>query len=406
MKVNLLAHVTAFVAGTILCGSAFAQQPIKIGYAADMSGACGSLVDGATKALRMGVEELNKRGGLIGRQIEVIERDTKTRPDEGAKEVRDLVVNHKVDVVTGVCSSAVLLAETAVSAEFKVPFYTAIGATQAANIDKWQPYYLQTQPNALMEAIGVAEFVARDKNTKRVSMFGFDYEYGHSAAKAFSERLRKLRPDIELQPLLTSKLGETNMTSYITALLAQKPDVVYSTLFGGGLVNFVKQGKSYGFFQQTTLLANMTIDFLEPLGQELPEGRLGGFSKGPFYAMLDNPKTAAFVDAYRARYKKYPDEWALLAYDGLMFYAEAVKQAKSTAPDDVMKAVTTIKYSGLRGDMQVRALDGQMNAPAWVGLLGKDPKYPFMVLKDPVRFDADKTILSEAEIKAGRTAAK
>ena len=139
-----------------------AQDPIRVGYAADMSGACGPLVDGATKAFRLGVEELNGAGGLLGRKIEVIERDTKTKPDEGAKEMRDLIVTGKVDVVTGVCSSAVLLAETAVSAELKVPFYSAIANTQTATMEKGQPYYWQVVPNVLMESLAVAEYVAQN----------------------------------------------------------------------------------------------------------------------------------------------------------------------------------------------------------------------------------------------------
>ena len=107
-----------------------------------------------------------------------------------------------------------------------------------------------------------------------------------------------------------------------------------------------------------------------------------------------------------ARYQKDPDDWAMLAYDGLMFYAEAVKAARSTQADALMKAVGSIQYAGLRGTMSVRALDGQMNAPAWVGVVGKDPKYAYMVLKDLVRVDADKTMPTEAAIRAGRAAAK
>lgn len=408
MEISLrkISGMAALVAGTALTGAAFAQQPIKIGYAADISGVCGPLVDGATKAFKLGVEELNKGGGLLGRKIEVIERDTKTRPDEGAKEVRDLIVNHKVDVITGVCSSAVLLAETAVSAEFKVPFYTAIGATQTANIEKWQPYYWQTQPNALMEAVAAAEFVARNKAWKKIVPLAYDYEWGHTSVKAFTDHLKKLRPDVEISAMVPVKLGETNLTSYITAVLAQKPDAVYGAIFGGGLVNLVKQGKSFGFFQQTNLVTLTTVDFLQSMGADMPERGMHGFTRAPFYGLLDNPKAKAFTETYKARYNKDPDDWAVLAYDGLMFYAEAVKQAKSTEADAVMKAVTSIKYAGLRGNMTVRALDGQMNAPAWVGTVGKDAKYPYMVLKDMVRIDADKTMLSEAAIKAGRAAAK
>jgi branched-chain amino acid transport system substrate-binding protein len=398
--------LAALCVGSLLAFPASAQEAIRIGYAADISGVCGSLVDGATKAFRMGVEELNKGGGLIGRKIEVIERDTKTRPDEGAKEVRDLIVNHKVDVITGVCSSAVMLAETAVSAEFKVPFYSGIGATQTANIEKWQPYFWQIGPNALMEAVAAAEYVAQNKNWKKVVPLAYDYEWGHTSVKAFADHLKKLRPDVEIAPMVPVKLGETNLTSYITAVLAQKPDVVYGAIFGGGLVNLVKQGKTFGFFEQTNLVTLTTVDFLQSMGAEMPTKGMHGFARAPFFALLENPRAKAFAATYKARYAKDPDDWAVLAYDGLMFYADAVNMAKSTKADELMKAVTSLKYSGLRGAMTVRALDGQMNAPSWVGMLGSDPSYSYLVIKNPVRVEADKTMSTEAYIRAARAATK
>mgnify|MGYP003384658561 CR=1 FL=1 len=398
--------LAALLAVGVTTGPVQAQDPIRIGYAADMSGACGSLVDGATKAFRLGVEELNAAGGLLGRKIEVIERDTKTKPDEGAKEVRDLIVNSKVELITGVCSSAVLLAETAVSAELKVPFYSAIGNSQTATIEKGQPYFWQTNPNVLMESIAVAEYVAANKAWKKIAPLAYDYEWGHTSVKAFSEHLKKLRPDIEILPMVPVKLGETNMTSYITAVLAQKPDLVYGAIFGGGLVNLVKQGKAFGFFQQTSLVTLTTVDFLQTMGGELPETGLHGFARAPFTSLLDNPKVKSFVQSYKARHGKDPDDWAVLAYDGLMFYAEVVKAAKSTKADDVVKALPTVKYEGLRGSMSVRGLDGQMSAPSFVGAVIKDAAYPFSIMKGATRVDASKTLTPEDFIKAARAAAK
>jgi branched-chain amino acid transport system substrate-binding protein len=399
-----LKHSALALAAILSIGasSGEAQEPIRIGYAADMSGACGPLVDGATKAFRQGVEELNAAGGLLGRKIEVVERDTKTKPDEGAKEFRDLVVNNKVDVVTGVCSSAVLLAETAVSAELKVPFYSALGNTQTATMEKGQPYYWQIAPNVLMESLAVAEYIAANKSWKKIAPLAYDYEWGHTSVKSFSEHLKKLRPDIEILPTVPVKLGETNMTSYITAVLAQKPDVVYGAIFGGGLINLAKQGKAYGFFQQTSLVTLTTVDFLQSMGAELPETGLHGWARAPFTSLLDNPKAKAFVDAYKAKNGKEPDDWGVLAYDGLMFYAEAVKAANSTKADDVLKAVATIKYDGLRGAMSVRALDGQMSAPSFIGPVVKDASYPFLTMKGAARVDAAKTLPSEEVVKASR----
>jgi branched-chain amino acid transport system substrate-binding protein len=96
----------------------------------------------------------------------------------------------------------------------------------------------------------------------------------------------------------------------------------------------------------------------------------------------------------------------VLAYDGLMFYAEAVKAAKSTKADDVLKAVASVKYEGLRGSMAVRGLDGQMAAPSFIGPVAKDSAYPYLTMKGATRVDASKTLVSEDVVKAARAAAK
>ncbi len=198
------------------------------------------------------------------------------------------------------------------------------------------------------------------------------------------------------------KLGETNMTSYITAVLAQKPDLVYGAIFGGGLVNLVKQGKAYGFFQQTSLVTLTTVDFLQSMGRELPDQGLYGWARAPFTSLPDSPKAKSFVEKYKARNGKEPDDWAVLAYDGLMFYAEVVNAAKSTKADDVVKAVTSVKYDGLRGSMIVRGLDGQMAAPSFVGAVAKDAGYPYPIMKGATRVEAAKTLPSEDLVKAAR----
>ena len=97
----------------------------------------------------------------------------------------------------------------------------------------------------------------------------------------------------------------------------------------------------------------------------------------------------------------------MLAYDGLMFYAEVVKHAKSTKADDVVKALTQVNYNGLRANnLKVRALDHQMNAPEWVGVIAKTPDYPYSVLTNTMLVEGDRSLPTEAEVKARRAAAK
>ena len=87
----------------LLALTARAADPIKIGYVGGISGPCGGLTHSAIKAMKIALAEINAAGGAAGRQIEIIWRDSKTKPDEGAKQARDLILTEKVDLLTGVC---------------------------------------------------------------------------------------------------------------------------------------------------------------------------------------------------------------------------------------------------------------------------------------------------------------
>jgi branched-chain amino acid transport system substrate-binding protein len=250
---------TAAVALTLtaaFAGYAAAEgEPVKVGFAADLTGACAALAEDGLNGAKIAAEEINAAGGILGRPLELIVRDTQTKPDEGAKVARELITDEKIDVLTGVCSSAVMLAESAVSGELKVPFYAAIGSTQRANIELFQPYFWQVQANATMEAYAAAEYVAKKTDWKKISTLGSDYEWGHTSVAAFTERLKELRPDIEFAEPIFAKVGETAMAPYITATLAQSPDAVFAPLFGPSLGAVLKQGQGFGSSSRPRLSA-------------------------------------------------------------------------------------------------------------------------------------------------------
>lgn len=399
----------AALAMTLLAGGhAFAEEPpIKIGFAGDLTGACAALTEDELNAVKIGVDELNAKGGILGRKVELVIRDSQTKPDEGAKVARELIVDEKIDVLTGVCSSAVMLAESAVSGELKVPFYATIGSTQRANIELYQPYFWQAQANATMEAYAAAEYVAKKSEWKTIATLGSDYEWGHTSVAAFSERLKTLRPDVTIIDPIFPKVGETAMAPYITTALNNKPDAVFAALFGGSLGSLIKQGQGFGFFQRTNLVTLMTVDTLQTMGSAMPASNVYGIARAPFFALEQTPEVKAFIEKYRGAYNEYPTDWSINGYDGLMFYAAAAEHAKSVAPDAIIKAISEISYDGLRGKgLKVRAFDGQMNAPSYVGKATKVPEYDFPILTEIEKFPGEALMVSEDTIAAARKAAK
>ncbi len=410
----MLAHlkgrtaVMALVVSAALAGPAAAEgEAVKVGFAADLTGACAALAEDGLNGAKIAAEEINAAGGILGRPLELIVRDTQTKPDEGAKVARELITDDKIDVLTGVCSSAVMLAESAVSGELKVPFYAAIGSTQRANIELFQPYFWQVQANATMEAYAAAEYVAKKTDWKKISTLGSDYEWGHTSVAAFTERLKELRPDIEFAEPIFAKVGETAMAPYITATLAQSPDAVFAPLFGPSLGAVLKQGQGFGFFQQTALVSLMTVDTLQSQGASMPADNVYGIARAPFFALEQTPAVTAFVEKYRAAYGEYPTDWAINAYDGLNFYAAVAAKAGSTEADAVIAALPTVTFDGLRETgLTVRGMDGQMNAPVYVGKATKVDGYDFPILTEVEKFEGAPLMPAEEFILKAREAAK
>ncbi|MDR5653769.1 ABC transporter substrate-binding protein [Ruixingdingia sedimenti] len=407
MLENTRRIAVALTMATALTAPAFAADALKVGYVTGLTGACAPISEDGLNGTKIAVQEINARGGVLGRQIELLVRDSQTKPEEGGKQARELAAAEKVELLTGVCSSAVLLAVNAVAGEFKIPHSAIIGSTQKANIEAFHPYFWQTQANATMEAIAAAEYVAKKAEWKRITPMGYDYEWGHTSVDAFVGRLKELRPDIEIANPVFTKVGEANMGPYITAALNSQPDAIFAAVFGGGLVSLIRQGESFGMFKRSNLVTLLTVDTLQSMGDAMPKERVFGIARAPFFALDQTPELAAFIDSYRAAYNEYPTDWAINGYDAMKFYAEAVEKAGTTGADAVMKVVHETAFDGLRGKaLKTRAFDGQMNVPAYVGEVNFDPAFPFPTMKNVEIFAGDSLMFSEEVIQSMRDAAK
>lgn len=399
--------LTGASALALLAGAAMADGTLKVGYVTGLTGACAPISEDGLNGSKLAVEALNAKGGILGQPVELVVRDSQSKPEEGGKQARDLAAGGDISLLTGVCSSAVLLAVTEVAKEFKIPHLAMIGSTQKANIEAFNPYFVQTQANATMEALAAAEYVAKKADWKRIAPMGFDYEWGHTSVDAFTARLKELRPDIEIADPVFMKVGEQNMGPYVTAALASQPDAVYAAVFGGGLVSLIKQGQSFGLFDTSNLVTLLTVDTLQSMGDAMPKEHVFGIARAPFFALEQTSELAAFIDSYKAAYNEYPTDWAINGYDALMWYAAAATAAGTTDSDAVMAAFGSGSFDGLKAKgLTVRAFDGQMNAPAYVGEVNFDPAFPFPTMKNVEKFPGESLMFSEETIQAMRDAAK
>jgi branched-chain amino acid transport system substrate-binding protein len=370
---------------------------VKIGWVADMSGIGATFYKSQKNAVDLFVEETNATGGFLGKKIEVIARDAALKPDVGANLARELILSEKCEFLIGPTSSAVALAVSKVSKEFKkIVFFHTSNAESITTTD-FQPYMFQVVPNTGIEGRGYILYLSQKPYTK-YGYIGYDYAYGHTQFEAAKDLLNKLNPKAEIVVELWPKVGETNFSSYIPTLMAKNPEVIFSSLWGGGLASFVKQAVPYGLFKKTTLTALYDLDMLRGAGQEMPEGLLG-YARCPFYG-VDTPQMVAFVKKYTEKYKEEPADWALMVYDGLLALKKAVDTAKTFDADTLVKTLEGMKWTSLRGERYIRAEDHMANVGIYVGTTAKDPRYKdFLILKDVVEVPAEKAWLPADEAK-------
>lgn len=403
-SIFLVVAVLVCMAGAFFGCPALAADTIRLGFVADISGIGATFYKSQKNAVDLFIDQTNAAGGVLGKKLVVVVRDSQLKADTGANAARELILSEKCDFLIGPTSSAVALAVTKVAKELKKVVYFHTSNAESLTTTDFQPYMFQVVPNSGIEGRGCVLYLS-EKPYKRYAYIGPDYAYGHTHFEAFKNDLAKRKPEAQFVEVVWVKQGETNYSPFIPTLMAKDPEIVFTSLWGGGLSSFIKQAKPFGLFKNATLTSLFDLDMLRASGKDMPEGLLG-YARCPFYA-VDNPEMKAFVDQYYAKYKEWPADWAIMAYDGLIALTDAIKKAGTTDSDAVVKALEGLKFNSLRGERYIRPEDHMMNCGIYVGVTAKDPKYKdFLVMKDVVEVPAEKAWLPVEEVKKVQTGAK
>jgi len=389
-----------FISFGLLPGPSTAEKrPVKLGFVADVTGSGFLIALSQKEALEVGIEEINSTGGLLGRKVELIIRDSQLKPELGAAMARDLIRKDKVDFLIGPTSPSVALAVSRVCKENKKLIFFHAANNERITTEQGHRYLFQVIPNTYMEGRAVAAFLS-NKVFNKIAVIGPDIEYGHAQAEAFKKTLAETNPSAQVIIELWPKLGEQDYGPYITALNSSKPEVVYSVLWSGDLAGFIRQGRVMKLFQNVRLIGLFDYDLFKGLGEDMIPN-LYGFDRAPFYA-LNNPRMKAFVGKYRTRTGEYPSSWAITVYDGLMALKMAVEKAKSIETEKVIDSIEGLQWDSLRGPLYIRPFDHMANCGTYFGVTYKNPKYSFYTMKNVTYIPGQEVWHSVEEIKALR----
>ncbi|HND97944.1 MAG TPA: ABC transporter substrate-binding protein [Plasticicumulans sp.] len=388
--------------------SAHAAEPYRLGAVQALTGTGSVSSKHSLNGIELAVEEINREGGFLARHpIQLFVRDDQTKPDIAAREAKDLILRDRVRSIIGSFSSHLTLAIEEVAYEYKVLHITASANSESLSVGNYSPYTFLVVPNSYMEPKAQAKVIAkmaRDKGWKTFATFASDYEWGHSNTDAFISEVQKAYPEFKLVKQFWPKAGETEFSSYVTAIMSAKPDFVFASISGTDAYAWMRQARAYGFFEKIPYTALVALTEMMTLKDDLPRGIIS-VSRAPFYANMDVPMMAAMVKNYRAKFDGlYPTDFAVMHYDAVYALKQAIEKAASIDTEKVKAAMKGMTVETTRGKLRFRDIDNQMDAPSYVGIIADDPAYPFPITKDTVKFPGNETWRPESEIPALRKA--
>lgn len=381
-----------------------APPPLKIGFVADQTGVGYLFAQSQLAGLQIALNEINAAGGILGRPVEFIIRDAQLRADVGATIARQMILEDKVELLLGPTSSSVALAVSEVARENKVVIAFHTSNSIALTTTQGHPYMVQVVPNTTMEARAVARFASELPYTDWAAI-GPDYAFGRDSFAAFQPALLELNPNVSLLTEQWPRLGDRDLTPFISAIQAVAPEALYGNLWGDQLVTFVQQAAPLGLFEDMTYVGLFDTDFMKSIGGDLPEGLLG-YARAPFYA-IDTPQMETFVAAHRKLTAgQYPSDWAIMTYDAVYALKTAVEIAGTTEGDAVAAALDDMSFNSLRGELTIRACDHMANVGEYIGFSTNESDFGFPIMTDITFVPAEEIWNTCEEVEEMRASAQ
>jgi len=363
-----LSAAGALGAATFACPSILRAQgaAIKVGVPTILSGRVAILGETASVGAKMAVDAVNAAGGIDGRMIELVIRDTKGKPDEAARITRELISNDGCQVILDAEASGGAFAVHEVVRDAGTYCVHSISETSSLTADPANTahWIFRSGRQGIHDAIAGGLYASElaKAGVKRWATCSPDYAYGRDTTAEFMEFLTIFAPDVKLVGETWPKVFQPDYTENITNVLNLAPEALYTCLWGGDLVAFFDQASLYGLFDQfQTVAVNMgDAPVLEAI-KNLPAGIHSG---NRYHKDIPDSEANETWNAEFRKSGKLPTNWGWQAYTGARFVIEALKATGGGTDRDKLaeatKGRTIDSPHGVNGTVTMRESDNTL----------------------------------------------
>lgn len=322
-------------------GLAVTDKEVIVGQLHSATGTMAISETGSIQAERLAIDQINAQGGILGRQIKIIQEDGASDWPTFAEKAKKLLVSDRVAAVFGCWTSASRKAVLPVfEKENGLLYYPTFyeGLEQSKNV-------IYTGQEATQQIIAGLDWLHKEKGAKTFFLIGSDYIWPRTSNKIARKHIENVLKG-EVVDEQYYPLGHTQFGSLINKIKLKKPDAVYAIVVGGSNVSFYKQLKAAGVTaeNQTLLTISVTEDEMLGIGGE---NVAGYYAAMKYFQSLDNPNNVEFVKAFKAKYgdNAVIGDVTQAAYLGPWLWKAAVEKAGSFEVDKVAAASPGIELT-------------------------------------------------------------
>ncbi|MEO0796817.1 MAG: urea ABC transporter substrate-binding protein [Verrucomicrobiota bacterium] len=365
-------------------GLAVTDDTVTVGQLHSLTGTMAISETGSVEAEQLAIEQINDMGGVLGRQIKVIQEDGASDWPTFAEKAKKLIVNDKVACVFGCWTSASRKAVLPIfEKENNMLYYPTFyeGLEASKNV-------VYTGQEATQQIIWGLDWAYDNLGARTFYLVGSDYIWPRTSnkiARNHIERyLKKKDPKCKVVGEEYYPLGHTNFRSLINKIKLKKPDLIYSVVVGGSNVAWYKQLKAAGITSKKYNLLTISTTEDELLG-------IGGENAEGFYACMkyfqsqDNPSNLAFVDAFKKRWGKDSviGDVTQAAYLGPWLWKKAVEKAGSFDIDKIHEAHAGIEFAEApEGYVRIHDTNQHLWSRAKIGKIKKDGQFDLIATSE------------------------
>ena len=393
MSRRLPVILLALLALALSSTPALAQKPVKIGVLTPLSPpgdpAAGQLI---LRGAKMAADEVNAKGILGGRKVELVVEDDAGTPEKGAAGFRKLATQDGVVAVLGQFHSSVALAVQDLAEQFKVPIF-ATQASARAFTEKHLNYSFRTHVIDT-DRVQLWNRWIKEKGFKKVALLAENTDYGVGLVEDTKKLFPSMVPGAELKSIVFDR-AVVDLTPQLLEIKSWKPDVVINIGVGTPSYLIIKQAADVGLLPATPMLVSYDMPARAEYWKNL--GDKGNFVTFLVYyhpTMKLTARGEAFRTKYREQFKEDPVYAALNGYAQVVLIADALEAAKSDGSDALVKSLLANKFQGWNATITFTRGDGpywQQWTPPMLLMQYTKPDMPFTEAK----------IVFPAEFKTG-----